>query len=310
MSQVTDIKEQIKDLYTFKHISSAFTEAAAVKLRNIRQGFIRNDRFFEEISYIYHLVEMHTQQAKLSSRNLQENTAPKKLSVAFTSNQRFFGTINNEVMIRFLSDSKKFQTGRLVLGVTGISYLHSIDFREHFSTLQFASDLPNQQETFNFLNMIADYDQVTIYFPRFISFLKQEVASLDLTRKIPLASEKEKNRLKQELNPIFEPDLPKMNQFFNSQVRNILFKRVLLETDLARTAARLLNMSQAEDRTDFEITVKKTELNKVLRSVTNAQLLETFSGIKKWKHGISNRRSVNEMKNKLLFLESSDQNVN
>ena len=97
-----------------------------------------------------------------------------------------------------------------------------------------------------------------------------------------------------------------MIKFFDSQVRSILFKRVLLEADLARTAARLLSMSQAEERTDSEIKMKKVALKKVFRSFTNAQLLETFSGIKKWKHGLPSRRYQVEMKNKVFFFEAPD----
>src|SRR3989338_6940026 len=104
MSVITDIKEQINDLVTFKHISAAFTEAAAVKLRNIRQAFERNDKFYEEITFIYHLVEINVKNAKLII-NAPASIIPKKLSVAFTSNQRFFGSINNEIMIKFLQDS-------------------------------------------------------------------------------------------------------------------------------------------------------------------------------------------------------------
>jgi len=75
-----------------------------------------------------------------------------------------------------------------------------------------------------------------------------------------------------------------MIKFFNTQVRWLLFQRIILESDMARTAARLLTMSQAEERTDFEIKKKKADLRKVIRSFTNAQLLDTFSGIKRWKH--------------------------
>ena len=305
MSLITDIKEQISDLTTFKHISSAFTEAAAVKLASIRRAFIRNDRFFNEITHIYNLVQINAQKLELPKEKKVE-TSFKKLTVALTSNQRFFGNLNSEIMINFLLYANKNKTEKLVIGSTGQSYIRGANYKEIYQSMNFRSDLPNDVETETFLSIIKDYSVVTIYYPKFVSIIKQEVGSIDITGKIPLSPDVSKIDLEQELNLIFEPELSKIVKFFDLEVRAILFKRVLLETDLARTAARLLSMSQAEERTDYEVKLKKSELRKVTKAITNAQLLETFSGIKKWKHALSDRQSQKEMKNKVLFFENAN----
>lgn len=301
MSKITDIKEQINDLTTFKHISTAFLEAAAVKLRNIRKAFERNDRFYESMIYIYHLVEINAGKEKVANKK----SAPagiRQLTVAMTSNQRFFGTVNNEIMAKVLAFSIQRHTELMIIGTTGESYLRALNYNKPYQSITFLQDIPNQKESEVFLTTISPFDSVTIFYPKFISFLKQEAGSIEITSKIPSLDAAHKDQLKDEINLIFEPELSKMVRFFESEVRMILFKRVLLETDLARTAARLLSMSQAEERSDYEIRLKKLELRKVSRSFTNAQLLETFSGIKKWKHGMSTRRTLAEMKNKVLFI--------
>ncbi|KKS95491.1 MAG: hypothetical protein UV73_C0017G0005 [Candidatus Gottesmanbacteria bacterium GW2011_GWA2_43_14] len=283
MSAITDIKEQISDLTTFKHISAAFTEAAAVKLKNIREAFQRNDRFYEEINHIYHLVEMNAKKMNLDYKKGQTPQKTKRMFVALTSNQRFYGSLNLEIMKIFIRDSRGAENDRIIIGATGESYLLSTDTRLEYKRLPLKSDLPNETEMAQFLKMTENYDQVRIFYGKFVSFLKQEVGITDITRKIAL-EEKKKAELEDEIHLLFEPEIDKMIKFFDTQVRQTLFKRVILETELARTAARLLAMSQAEERTDTEIRQKKTILRKVSRSFTNAQLLETFSGIKRWKH--------------------------
>jgi len=317
MSVITDIKEQISDLTTFKHISAAFTEAAAVRLRNIRKAYERNTGFYDEISHIYHLVQinvkLNTPQSGLNtnakSTNGKNNSDPLKLSVALTSNQRFYGIINNEIMAYFLREAEKNKTEKLIIGSTGVSFMRSMDYKGKYESVIFRGNNPDEKESIEFLNKISPYDQVTIYYPKFISFLKQDIGSIDITKKIPPVEEKEKQIMKEEINLIFEPELFKMIKFFDSQVRMILFKRVVLEAEMARTAARLLAMSQAEERSDFEIKQKRLHLRKVISSFTNSQLLETFSGIKKWKHGLPSRRYQAEMKNKILFLETEAPDV-
>jgi len=73
-----------------------------------------------------------------------------------------------------------------------------------------------------------------------------------------------------------------MVEFFERQVRSLLFLRVLLETDLSRTAARLISMSSAEERANEMMKEKKSQLRKVMTSFINRRLLETFAGMSKW----------------------------
>ena len=268
---------------TFKHISAAFTEAAAVKLKNIRDAFNRNARYYEEINYIYHLVEMNAKRMQMEQIKSQIESKSARLYIAFTSNQRFFGSINTEIMNTFIRDSDNPSIEKMIIGATGQAYVRSTGQKFSYKEMDFRKDLPAEDEIALFLKMTENYDQVRVFYPKFISFLKQEVGVTDITQKIALRDLK-KNEKTEEIHLIFEPELEKMIKFFDTQVRWLLFKRVILESDMARTAARLLTMSQAEERTDFEIKKKKADLRKVIRSFTNAQLLDTFSGIKRWKH--------------------------
>ena len=283
MSVITDNKDQINDLMTFKHISAAFTEAAAVKLKNIRDAFNRNARYYEEINYIYHLVEMNAKSMQMEQIKSQIESKSARLYIAFTSNQRFFGSINTEIMNTFIRDSDNPSIEKMIIGATGQAYVRSTGQKFSYKEMDFRKDLPAEDEIALFLKMTENYDQVRVFYPKFISFLKQEVGVTDITQKIALRDLK-KNEKTEEIHLIFEPELEKMIKFFDTQVRWLLFKRVILESDMARTAARLLTMSQAEERTDLEIKKKKADLRKVVRSFTNAQLLDTFSGIKRWKH--------------------------
>ena len=283
MSVITDNKDQINDLMTFKHISAAFTEAAAVKLKNIRDAFNRNARYYEEINYIYHLVEMNAKRMQMERIKSQIERKSARLYIAFTSNQRFFGSINTEIMNTFIRDSEPSEIEKMIIGVTGKAYVRSTGQKFSYKEMDFKKDLPAEDEIAQFLKMTENYDQVRVFYPKFISFLKQEVGVTDITQKIALQDSK-KNEKTKEIHLLFEPELDKMIKFFDTQVRWLLFQRIILESDMARTAARLLTMSQAEERTDFEIKKKKADLRKVIRSFTNAQLLDTFSGIKRWKH--------------------------
>jgi ATP synthase F1 gamma subunit len=280
MPLITDLKQQLSELVTFKFISSAFTEASAVKLKNIRAEFDRNRSFYEEISKVYHLVKISAIRNKVNlPTSSATGTGSSILSVAVTSNLRFYGALNMNIMQKFVAASEKSNSVLMVIGSTGVDYLKAIGFQKPYEAILFKSDNPAPEEINEFMTKTLKFQQVILYYPKFFSLLSQVVGVVDIT----YISEPENASEEEFVECIFEPELAKILQFFESQVRALLFMRVMLETELARTAARLMAMSAAEERTDTMIREQKQELARMMRSITNAQLLETFAGISKWR---------------------------
>ncbi len=280
MPAVADIKDELNDLTTLKFISSAFTEASAVKIKNIRAAFERNRQFWNEISHVYHLVRLNALKLKRKMAKGTTSSVEKTLSVAITSNQRFYGNLNINIMKMFVAETAKIKTDLMIVGNTGIEFMCSARLGRPYKSINFSRDNPDQQEIRSFLDSISEYDKIFVYYPKFVTLLTQTVGVVDITQTAsPKGVEPE-----EEIHLIFEPELSKMIEFFERQIRSLLFLRVMLETDLARTAARLIAMSAAEERADFMIKEKKIQLRKTLTSFVNARLLETFAAIKKWKN--------------------------
>lgn len=287
MPSIQDIRDELNDITTIKFIASAFTESSAVKIKNIREAFERNREFYDEVSYVYHLVKInaihHQKELKDAAKTKKNKEIEKKersLSIAVTSNQKFYGNINVSIMRSFIQKNKDSDHSLLIIGNTGLEYVKSQNLSKPYKTITFQHDNPNEQETEKFLEMTKEYSKVFVYYPKYLTILTQTVGILDITfASSPLGEE-----IQEDVRLIFEPELEKMEIFFEEQVRFLLFKRVLLESDLARTAARLVSMSTAEDRADGIIKDKKSELRKVRNFLINARLLETFAGMSKWKH--------------------------
>lgn len=279
MPSITDQRAQLDELTTFKFIATAFTEASAAKLKKIRAMFEVNKQFYDEIGHVYHLVRINAARLHMKLPNVSEEKE-KSLSIALTSNLRFYGALNIEIVRKFVSDSEHDRSDRLIIGTTGRDYLKSTGFKKAYDLLLFKHDSPNAEESTAFLDKVKGYYRVNVYYPKFISLLTQGVGITDISQ----ADFENKQDQDEGVHVIFEPELNKIMEFFQNQVRLILFQRVLLEADLARTAARLLTMSAAEEHTDELIKVQKRAIGKSIGSIKNRQLLETFSGLSKWIH--------------------------
>jgi F0F1-type ATP synthase gamma subunit len=83
--------------------------------------------------------------------------------------------------------------------------------------------------------------------------------------------------VEEELHFIFEPELPKIVDFFENQIRSILLNRVLLEVELSVTASRLQAMSRAKEHAQTALNQKRAGLTKATHSLINARLLESLT---------------------------------
>ena len=111
--------------------------------------------------------------------------------------------------------------------------------------------------------------------------MSQTVGKTDITQAADIGGKV----AEEEINILFEPSLTQTLEFFKRHLRAILFIRVMLESDLSRTAARLITMSGAEERSRELLKTKKSQLRKIQLSITNTKLLETFSAMSGWKRG-------------------------
>src|SRR3989344_1917027 len=123
-----------------------------------------------------------------------------------------------------------------------------------------------------------DTDKVIIYYPKYVTLLSQGVGIVDITHTQVLGGKETED----ELHIIFEPELAKIIDFFENQVRLMLFRRVLFETDIARTSARMISMSDAEERAEGLIKEKKSQYATAMSNLATLKLLDTFTGLSKW----------------------------
>lgn len=282
MSILTEKQEELESIQTARFIATTLRDISAMQIRSLREEFRRNYTFYREIGDLYQLVKRHAQYRNMQEE-AQENTAATDLVVAVTSNKRFYGTLNSDVMDAFLERVEEGRTYEeyLVIGQTGKQYVSGAEYESQCQFTTFADDTPSEEEVRTFLDRIKDYRRVFLYYPGFVGIFQQEPRTIDIT----YTPEPERSNADPEerIGYIFEPELPEMVAFFETQVRHLLFDRTILETKLSRTAARLVKMNGADQRASDLIEEVQRELRQQSALLSNMRLLETFSGIAQWK---------------------------
>ncbi len=275
MSEITTLRSDINQLQTVSYITNVFTDISAAKIKKLRESFKINAHFYEEIAKAYHLVKLVASSSDIDTA-FTGKKEKKDLFIVVTSNHRFFGSINLDVFKVFSNDfaQRKEKPDCLVIGKTGVDFFTQYPLIKDWQEYIFEEDFPFKEERRDIVSIALKYRNSVVYYPKFVSIFNQEVQSMDITQ-TPTRSQKEY----QKVDFIIEPEIPKLLKFFEKQVSSLLFQRTMLESELARTAARLYAMSVAEDRAQDNLKALQRSLRNAIRSEKNARLLESFIGI-------------------------------
>jgi F0F1-type ATP synthase gamma subunit len=137
-------------------------------------------------------------------------------------------------------------------------------------------DEPTPQEVERIIGSLREYDEVVVIHPTFINAFEQKAKLTDLTHVPPRTSP-----TVPALEYIIEPDIPAMIVFFKTQIRLVLFDRIVLETRLALTGARLMKMQRARERAGEMLVAERRVIHKEISTMQSMRLLETFAGFHK-----------------------------
>lgn len=271
MLTISQINGQLDESLSLKYIAQAYSEISAVKLQKIRSGIEKNRNFFQEITGVFRMVKVAA-----AKRNIKLTGTKKKgnVSILLTSNHRFYGALEEKLIRYFIINTTKFKTDRIIIGKSAAEFLTAMRYSHPHNSVLFKEDLPDITELRNLIVNLMDYEQILVYYSRMQSVLLQEPHVVDVLQQPPEHYTETTHR---GLDYIFEPELDKVLQFFNSQIATLLFEQTFLESELARTAARLISMNQAQGNAESLIKDQKMMLSQAKKSEDNNRLLNTVA---------------------------------
>ena len=274
MSNITTLKQNISESDSLKLVIDALGEVATMKLKATRKSIQQNTVFFDEIGAVYRAVQIMAEKRRL----LLHEASPKNgrnISLLITSNAAFHGGLDSELTSYFIQAVGKYSTDIVVIGRSGEKYLRALGFTHPYQTIIFDGDFPKTQEILDLTSNIKDYSKILVYHSKFVTVLDQQVEVSDLS-----ATAEGDNKDAPQINYLIEPELPKMLSFFEGQILSSLLESVFLESELAKTAARMVSMDTAGLHAEKILDQEKQVLLRARKNLQNIRILETFVQIK------------------------------
>ena len=276
MSVIRELQEQLQQTQTAKFVTTMLRDISATRLQAIRAEVEANQAYYQELHELMALVKNYA----LDNNITIDTEHHSRVYIAVTANRRFYGHVNADVMDAFVAALQADpESAGYVIGSTGAQYWEQqqpvVAQTPSFLTpsdRSRISDVPTQTEVRNIVESVAGYNEVVVVHPQFVNSFVQEAQQTDLTH-VPHQKDAQPS-----VDYIVEPDIPALLRFFRTQVRLVLFRRVLLETRLALTGARLMKMQRARERAKELEQQERRRIHKQISTVQNMRLLETFTG--------------------------------
>lgn len=284
MPTLRQIDQVLEESTSLKLVAQAYSEISAIKLQKIRSNIEQNRNFFQEISELFHIVKLAASRKKILPPERKRGT----ISILLSSNHHFYGSLETQLIKFFVVNTTKFRTDRIVVGKTAMEFLKTMGYFHSFEPFLFNDDLPHLEELRSLVTNLSGYQQISVYYSRMQSVLIQEPHVVDIVQRPP---DRLINAPNKTVGYIFEPELGKMLEFFDTQISLLLLEQTFLESELARTASRLISMDQAQMNADEIIRQQKKLLARARRSLENMHLLDTVATLTQWRKETDDAKS-------------------
>ncbi len=273
---IRELISEIETTQTLNDVALSYTEISSLNLNKIRKQAEVNHTFFMELSGIFALLRYFSRRKNPNKNTFKNN---KKVTILITSNFRFYGKISNITTDLFLQYSEGKQSDYIVISKLGDSLLKSKRYKQQYKKVVFKTDMPDNQELIDVVNMVKDYSQIIVVYSQFQTILKQVPVIRDISQAQVMALESSKVK-KFDFTFILEPELDKMIQFFDTQIKNVLLSSVFLEAEVARVASRLITMDQAQSNAKEVLKQQQRQLIYLKRDLLNKKGLEMWITIR------------------------------
>ena len=297
MSRLNEYKQLLDEYDAAELTAGALEDIAALRMQAIRSGFEKNRTFFEGIGALYATLRSV---ATKEGGEKKLGKGKRHLYVAITSNKRFYGNLMREVIAalsRALASAP--ETSALIIGRIGWQYFEQTNALKKARQFILVDDTPTRKEFEELMLHLDGFDRVFVLYPQFINPFRQDVGITDITQSPGERITQQESATQTPKGVgvgappagapegvgtyIFEPEVDAILAFFDAQVKRVLFQGVLLEAELARTAARFLRMEEAQEHAHDLVVATRSRVRREMSAVSNTELLETFAGFTKWK---------------------------
>ncbi|HEX8931633.1 MAG TPA: F0F1 ATP synthase subunit gamma [Patescibacteria group bacterium] len=286
MQAYRQIIDEININQQFKMLTQAYQEHAIVQINLARFSVLSSREFMEELgeiffnvksSYEHYLKSLSGQAKKTHEDRIRKNG--REVLILLSSNGKFYGDLVGKVCRFFAEQAKQSNADILIVGSEGKKFYATSGITKPYTYLEVPDTSITLEQLKPLINAIIGYQKATIYYGQFTNIIVQQPVKTSLSGDFP-ASDKIHKETKGDF--LFEPDIEKVMEFFESQIISMLLNQTVSEGKLARFASRIKAMEFAQNNLQKQLSLLSSRERRLKSMSSNKKQLQLFAGRALW----------------------------
>ena len=279
--------QEIDAMSGFRSLVRAYQQIASVRMKKTREAVVSNRDYLDQIEAIFDAVrESYAREAqKLATKKSSKKDTitflshnGKNVVVLLSANSGLYGEVLESTYEAFSKEVKSSPVEVTIVGKHGRGRFVSEYPTKPFTFFEISDEKFESSELNELIRHIVQYDEIHIYYEKFINVIKQIPDKYIISSEVSLT----KSDKKETISYLFEPSLEKILMFFETQVFGARMEQIAREGQLAKFASRVMAMDRANE--NIRERIGKLELGKLRarHAVTNRKQLNRSASMRLW----------------------------
>ena len=286
MYSAKELKEDSEVVSAIKDITSVYQEIASFRIKQMREGVAKTKEFLSGVAEVYNHAKASyvaaVQKAVLKGKTGFAQAAfikrnGKKVFILLSANEHLYGTLILDIWHLFINELRREEADKVIIGSVGKYFARNDRLASGATYFFLDDDKPTTPQIKKIVDFIRDYEQIVVYSGEMVTVLSQIPAKSVISGGVSLEEEIEEAK-----SYLFEPAPAKILEFFETEIIAALFNQKIFEHQLARFAARMVAMDQANENAKETLNKLGREFSVLRRALANRKQLEAFAGYQFW----------------------------
>ena len=286
------IADEIDGLLGLKGLVETYEEVAAGRMQKVRLAVLTARDFLQGLSGVFIEVKANYNEQvtmlvrkKKGGRETKSslNRNGKTVAVWISANAGLYGDIVEKTFSAFEAFVNENKPDVVVIGRLGVRQMTERMPQVLYNYFGLEDDRVGPEELGEIMRYLLQFEKILVFHGLFKSLVNQEAITTAVSGDSLYETTKQQSDKVTKNQYLFEPELGKVLQFFESQILVTLFEQAVHESQLAKFASRLMSLDRAVDNIDKRLAVMTLAGQRLRHTVAGKKQQGLMSGVSLWK---------------------------
>ena len=283
-----EVESKLSYLLNLRSIFETYEEIAATRMGRIRSSVLKSRDFLLELNTVFQQVKSSYQEEvnllmkKKRIKDLKQltflNRNGKTLYVLVSANTGLYGEIIKKTYDIFIENVKKEKADVAIIGRLGQDLFREEKIDAPLTYFDLPDDTINKEQLKKIVAHIIQYQKILVFYEQFNNVVNQKPIITNISGD-PMSYDKAGPAVKY----LFEPTLEQVMAFFEKEITASIFEQIVLESELAKFASRMVVLDAAAQNTRDNVKLVSFEKERIRHRDANRKQIEKFSSMALWK---------------------------